>query len=341
MKKKVSLKDIAKELGVSTTLVSFVMNNKEKEGRVGKEMARKIRETAERLNYQPNYIARSLRNKKTQTIGLIVADISNPFFANLARIIEDEANRNNYTVIIGSSDESPEKMEKVLNFLISRQVDGFIIVPTEGSHKLISSLKENRIPFVLMDRCFHSIHASCVAINNFQASLDAMQYLLKKGYKRIGIVTYRSTLSHFRERVNGYRKGLSNYGIAIDHQLIKRIEYSNLNNEIEVAIAELIDNEHVESIYFTTNTLALHGLKCIFGRGVKIPDDLDIMAFDSSEAYHFFQYPIPHVTQPTREMGIKSVELLIDQLEHLDLKKIRRVYLDAKLVVGQTLKFAK
>jgi len=337
MKKRVKLKDIAEELGVSTTLVSYVINNKERESRVGKEMAQKIRETAKRLNYQPDYIARSLRNKKTNTIGLVVADISNSFFANLARIIEDEASRNNYTVIIGSSDEDPGKMRKVLDFLTSRQVDGFIIVPTEGSFKQICSLKRNNIPFVLIDRWFKNISTNYVIIDNFNASLVAIQYLLGKGYKKVGVIAYKSTLIHFKERVNGYRKALKNFDIESDNNLIKKVNYYKLKHEIKAAISDLIEKERVEGVFFITNTLALEGLKCIFNMGIRIPDELDIIAFDYSEAYHFFQYPIPYINQPIREMGIEAVKLLMNQIEN-KVKKINKIYLEASLEVDPSLK---
>ncbi len=132
MKKKVSQKDIARKVGVSTALVSYVLNNL-KEGRINKVVAQKIRETAKELNYRTNQIARSLKMNKTFTIGLIVADISNSFFSSLARIIEDEADKKNYTVIFGSSDENAQKSWKLINALVDRQVDGFIIAPAENT----------------------------------------------------------------------------------------------------------------------------------------------------------------------------------------------------------------
>ena len=125
MSKRVSLKDIAKEVGVSTALVSYVLNNL-KEGRIRKEIAERIREVAKRLNYRPNQVARSLKTRRTHTIGLIVADISNPFSSSLARIVEDEAAKVNYTVIFGSSDETAAKSEKLIDTLLNRQVDGLI-----------------------------------------------------------------------------------------------------------------------------------------------------------------------------------------------------------------------
>src|SRR2546423_9040838 len=148
MRKKTSLKDIAERVGVSTALVSYVLNN-QKEGRISKTVAQKIRDTAKQLNYSTNQIAKSLKTNKTYTIGLIVSDISNPFSSSLARIIEDEAEKNNYTVIFGSSDESAERSWKLINVLLNRQVDGFIIASAENAESQIVYLKENEIPFVL------------------------------------------------------------------------------------------------------------------------------------------------------------------------------------------------
>ena len=156
MAKKVSLKDIAKEVGVSTALVSYVLNNL-KEGRISKEIALKIREVAQRLNYRPNQIAKSLKTSKTFTIGLIVADIANPFSSTLARIVEDEANKFNYTVIFGSSDENNQKSAKVIDTLLNRQVDGLIISPPADSESQMIELQNQDIPFVLLDRYFPSV----------------------------------------------------------------------------------------------------------------------------------------------------------------------------------------
>jgi LacI family transcriptional regulator, galactose operon repressor len=329
MKKRVLLKDIANELGVSTTLVSYVLNDN-KNVKVGAEIAKKIRETAKRLNYEPNYIARSLKSRKTQTIGLIVADISNPFFSNLARIIEDEAGKYNYTVIIGSSDENPEKLKKILNFFSIRLVDGFIVVPTVDSFEMINSLSINNVPFVLLDRSLDNISANCVVIDNFKASYLATQHLLKKGIKKVGLIAYDANLNHFNDRIQGYQEALKSYKIVPDKNLIKMIKYSDFREQIKLAVSDLVDNHKVESIYFTTNTLALEGLKYIFSLGMKIPEDIDIMAFDYSEVYNFFQYHIPHICQPTKEMGVEAVKLLIEQIEQ-DTKRIKKVYLDASL----------
>ncbi len=147
--KRVSLKDIAQKVGVSTALVSYVLNNK-KEGRISKEIAQKIKDTAKELNYRTNLLAKSLKTNKTYTIGLIVADIASPFSSGMARIIEDEADKLNYTVIFGSSDENAQKFGKLVDTFLTRQVDGLIIAPPENAENQIFHLQQQGMPFVLV-----------------------------------------------------------------------------------------------------------------------------------------------------------------------------------------------
>ena len=152
---RVTIKDIASEAGVSTTLVSFVMNNKvngQKTYRVNEETAQRILDIAARLNYQPNNAARTLRNGKTNTIGVIVSDISNKFFADIARCIEDCAYKNKYTVLFGSTDENPKKLENLIAVARNKGIDGLIIVPCEGSEEAILAVTRQNIPIVLLDR---------------------------------------------------------------------------------------------------------------------------------------------------------------------------------------------
>lgn len=212
MAKKVSLKDIAQKAGVSTTLVSYVLNN-QKENRINKDTARRIREAARQLNYRTNEIAKSLKTKKTYTIGLIVADISSPFSSGLARIIEDEADKHCYTVIFGSSDENAQKSGKLIDTLLNRQVDGLILLPPAHSEQQIRELRQQGIPFVLLDRYFPSIRTSYVILDNYQAAYDAVQHLVDTGRKRIGMIGYDTELVHLLDRRRGYQAALKDNGI--------------------------------------------------------------------------------------------------------------------------------
>ena len=217
MKKRVSLKDVANHLGVSTALVSYVVNGKEKEARVGTEMAEKIRKAIAELNYQPNLIAKSLKSGRTNTIGLIVADISNPFFSNIARIIEDEAQKHGYVVIFGSSDESAKKSKDLVDVFLNRQVDAFIIAPAAGTEKQIKALQKRNVPFVLIDRYFHDVEADSVRINNFEAAGSAVQHLIKNKRSRIAMMAYDTDLPHMQDRKEGYKAALKDNG----HHVLK------------------------------------------------------------------------------------------------------------------------
>lgn len=210
--KRISLKDIAQKVGVSTALVSYVLNNK-KEGRINKDVAKKIKDTAKELNYRTNLLARSLKTNKTYTIGLIVADISSPFSSGMARIIEDEASKLNYTVIFGSSDENAQKFGKLIDIFLTRQVDGLIIAPPENAENQIAYLQQQGLPFVLFDRYCPSVNTNYVALDNYTAAYNAVTHMIETGCRRPALVTYNSTLFHMQERIRGYSAALKLAGI--------------------------------------------------------------------------------------------------------------------------------
>lgn len=330
MARKTSLKDIAKKVGVSTSLVSYVLNNKGKENRVSEQTENIIRKAAKELNYYPNLNARSLKTNISRTIGLIVADISNPFFSSLARTIEDEAYSNNYTVIFGSSDENHNKFIKVLDFLSTRQVDGFIIATPEESREVILGIKESNVPLVLIDRYFDDIDVNTVTVDNFKASFEATNFLINKGHKRIGAIVYESTLLHYQDRCNGYLEAMKNSGITDGTQFLIKVNHQSLQSEIQEAVRELIFEEQVTAIYFATNTIATEGLKQIKNFGKKIQEEIDVVAFDENLIFQFLDVHIPFISQPIKKMGQEAVRILIDQIEKKDIE-IKNILLTATL----------
>ncbi len=333
--KKVSLKDIANKLGVSTALVSYVLNN-QKTGRIRKEVALKIKETAKELNYRTNQIARSLKLKKTFTIGLIVADISNPFFSSLARIIEDEADKKNYTVIFGSADENAEKSFKLINTLLDRQVDGFIIAPAENGESNVIYLKEHDIPFVLIDRYFPEIETNWVSLDNYKAAYMATRHLIEGGSKRIGLVTYNTNLFNLQERKRGYENAIGESKIALDINWCSEVLFADdIKLLVEKAIDELLAlPQPVDSLLFTSNTLAFYGLKHIHANGIKIPDDLSIITFDQMDASDLFYAPLTYLKQPIEEMGQTATKMLLEKIN--EKKEIVQINLQASLIVRKS-----
>ena len=315
MQKRVSIKTIAEKLGVSIALVSYVLNGKEKQARVGAEMAEKIRRTAAKLNYQPNLIARGLKYGSTRTIGLIVADISNPFFSGLARIIENEAKLRGYTVIMGSSDENLEKYSDLAANFLNRQVDGLIIVPVEHAAEQLLSLQKKKFPFVLIDRGIKDLTCSQVLIDNAGASSHAVELLVGHGYKKIGMVVYDTSLEHMKARIAGYKKALKKNHITADKQWIRKVSYAHLEEDIDIAIQSLVKEQKVDAIFFASNSIAVQSLKRINAMGVNIPSQLGVVSFDESDSFDFFYSPVTYVRQDLQKIGEQAVQLLVEHIK--------------------------
>lgn len=316
MNGKVSLKDVANYLGVSTALVSYVINNKEKEARVSEKMAKKIRKAVIKLNYQPNQIAKSLKSGRTNTIGLIVADISNPFFSSIARIIEDEAGKKGYVVIFGSNDESAEKSQDLLNVFLNRQVDAFIIAPAENTENQVEALQKAGLPVVLIDRYFPKVQVDSVHIDNFQAAYNAVEHLIKNGRKKIAMMAYDTSLPHMQEREKGYKAALKANGIRFKKEWLREASYENIEKDVASNMKELLFPERkVNALFFATNTLAVESLKVINQSGIKVPDELAIISFDESDAFDFFYSPLSYINQSVEDIGKGAVNLLIQRLK--------------------------
>lgn len=334
--KRVSLKDIAQKVGVSTALVSYVLNNK-KEGRINKDVAQRIRDTAKELNYRTNLLARSLKTNKTFTIGLIVADIASPFSSGMARIIEDEADKLNYTVIFGSSDENAQKFGKLVDTFLTRQVDGLIIAPPENAENQIFHLQQQGLPFVLFDRYFPAITANYVALDNYTAAYNAVKYMIERGCKRPAIVTYNSGLFHMQERIRGYSAALKLNGIEPNKCWIKKVNISNPGAAIEKAVHELISlDEPVDAILFGSNSIAVHGVKYINTLPLKVPKDISIISFDETESLDLFYAPITYIKQPMHEMGQLSTKILLDCI--FKNNRVSQVNMQAELVIRSSTK---
>lgn len=332
MTKKVSLKDIANAVGVSTALVSYVLNNK-KEGRISKAVAEKIRTTAMSMNYRANQIARSLKISKTNTIGLVLADISNPFSAALARVIEDAANKYGYTVIFGSSDENPEKYRKILDALINRQADGLILSPPEHAETQVRDLQRQQIPFVLIDRYFPGIETSYVVLDNFKAAYDATLHLINMGYSRIGMINYESSLFHLRERSRGYQTALAENNIKPRKNYLQLVQSNNIKDDTEKAVEKFLSaTETAEALLFGSNIIAMHAVKYINSKKIKVPQDIALVCFDETDAFDLFYAPLSCIRQPVKEMGELAVELLLQQIDNNN-PTIKQLSLDGELIV--------
>lgn len=323
--KNISIKDIAQEVGVSTTTVSFVLNGKAKEKRISDDLKEKILETAARLNYRPNQVARGLRTGQTHTLGLIVEDISNPFFANLARFVESEADKAGYTVMFCSTENNDEKAASLLYMLRHRQMDGFIIIPTPGLKKEVHSLVSEEKPVVLVDRYFQDLETSYVTVDNFKGAKSGVGLLLKKGYEKIGLITLDSMQVQMMERERGYTVSLEKNKIKVEAEFILRIPYDMTYAHTVKAISDFLrKNKEINGLFFTTNYLGVAGLESLRILGKKIPSEMGVVCFDDSDLFRLGSPSISVVAQPIRSIGEKAVDLIIGMLKSkiLDPQKI-------------------
>lgn len=315
------MKDIAQELGVSTALVSYVMNNKFTD-RINADTAKKIKELAASLNYTPNHIAKSLKKNKTFTIGLIIADISNLFYSNIARFIEDEAEKNNYNVIFGSADESPYKFKGLLDIFLGRQVDGIILAAPANTEHNIKYLRDQGMPFVLIDRIFPRIKGvNSVMIDNYRASYEVVQHLAEKKFERPVMITLASKLYHLQERSRGYIEALQSV-MQTQETKVFDVKEEELSEKIEGIILGLLNtSSNIDSVYFSTNKIAMEGLAVIAKHRIKVPEQLGVVCFDEADAYRIFNTSITYVKQPLRQIGNEAVRLLLSKIKGVQIMK--------------------
>jgi len=338
--KKTSLSDIANHLGVSKTLVSFVLNGKGKEFRISEEICKRVQEVAREMNYQPNRIAQGLRTGRTNTIGLIIADIANPFFGILGREIEREAARFGYRVIFCSSDENPEKSRQQIAMLQQSQVDGYIISPPMNSEDQISALAKGQVPFVLIDRYFPGIECNHIIVDNFDAAYRATNHLLKLGRKKIANITVNLGLVNMIERTEGYKQALLDANIPVDENLIKILPFTHENKDVARAIKELVGKttqNRADAILFSTSKLGINGIETISALGLKIPDDIAIVSFDNPDAYKICVSPVTVVNQPLKEIGKTAVQLLLNEIKHPEGPvKFQEIILKTDLIIRKS-----
>ena len=318
--KKVSLKDIAKMVGVSPSTVSFVLNGKAAEMRISPQLAEKIRKVAKRESYQPNNVAVSLRTGKSKIIGLVVDTISGNFFASLARVIESEAERYGYKVIYCSTGNEKSKGQELLRMLHHYHVDGYLIIPTEGLEKEIELLNTNKKPLVLMDSYFPGTKAPYVLVNNYQGVSEGVQHLIDKGYRKIAFVYNDLALIQMQERKRGYTGTLEANDIPVENRLMLETKYKSPEDEIVKQISRFMKDNSPEAIVFATNYLGVYGLESIKKMSLSIPGDIAVVCFDDHEIFRLFTPTITSIQQPVEAIAKTAIQLLMEQLGKISSK---------------------
>lgn len=312
----ITIKDIAKALGLSTSTVSRALRGSYE---ISPETKKLVLEYAEKFNYRPNPIALSLKERKSRSIGVIVSEIANPFFSQAINGIESIAYNRGYHVIITQSHESFEREVVNVKHLSSRSVDGLLMSlsteTTDMSHLI--DLHEKGLPVVFFDRVTAEIDTHKVIANNYQGAYDATDHLIKSGYKKIAHISSSEHLSITKERLAGYKAALADHNIPLNEAYIKYCNHGGMIlKEIEDAINDLMklkvkpDSMFTASDRLTTSSLAT--LKTI---GLKIPDDIAFIGFTNYGIVELLNPPLSAIKQPAFEMGQVATELLIQLIE--------------------------
>ncbi len=332
MKKSVTMKDVADYVGVSTTTVSHVIN----ETRHVNELTRnKVKSAMKELGYRPNFLARSLRSGETKTIGLLVPDASNPFFAEIARQIEDLGYRQGYSVILGNSDNNPNKQTNYINTLIAKQVDGVILISTGGEADELQPLTENNIPIVLADRDVSLSLTDVVLLDNEKAGYEATRYLLELGHKCIACITGPNELSPSMLRVKGYRKALEEFDIPYQENLIEMGDFRYRSGE--AAMEKLLSRSCSPTAVFALNDMmAIGAMKAIMKLGYSIPEDISVLGFDNIQFSSVVKPALTTMAQPLADFSNKTVEMLIKRMSGDAIEDNQRFILSASLVVRES-----
>lgn len=314
MKRKVTLKQIAKELDVSISTVSKSLRNSPE---IGLETREKVQAFAKFYNYKPNNIALSLKNRKTKTIGIIIPEIVHYFFATVIDGIEQVANKNGYSVIICLSDDSFVKEVLNMEMLANGSIDGFIMslskeTQFKGDFHHITEVINQGMPVVMFDRVTSEILCDKVIIDDKAAAYEAVQSLIDKGRKRIALVTTVDYVSVGKLRTDGYIKALLDNGIPFDEGLIIKIE--NVET-CEITISQLLENKLIDAVFAVNELFAVTIIKTANKMGLTVPKDLAVIAFTDGMISKYSTPTITTVSQSGEKMGNKAAQILIDRLE--------------------------
>lgn len=309
---KETLSSMAERLGCSATTISRVLSGKAEKFRISEATVKAVLREARRCNYTPSATAQILRTKKSNTIGLLLPSVANPYFADMASVIISELSDSNFTTIVVDTMESEQKLNESARSLISRQVDGLIAVPC-GENGEEMEMLSGHTPLVLIDRYYENTSLPFVTTNNYQGGLDATKHLLSRGHSRITCIQGVQSSMPNKERVRGYCRAMEEVGLAENINIVGN-EFSVQNGYLE---AKLLMSREIRptAIFALSNTIMLGALKAIREAGLSIPQDVALISFDNNLYMDYMTPSITRISQPVEDMSKLAVKILLDKLD--------------------------
>ena len=308
-----NIKDLAERIGLSVTTVSRVLNGKSDEYRISKNTKTKVLNAASEFHYSPNRIARGLKLEKTETIGLIIPDISNPFFSSIAKIIELESYRFGYSLILCDSQDDIYTENELINLLCERKVDGIILAPVGLNGNHIQGLLQKNIPVVVIDRYFPGTAIPYITTDNYQGAFMATEYFIGCGHHRIACIQGLKGITSSTERVNGYRDALKKHKLPVDKSLICGNDFGEENGYLQTLLL-LNRNDLPTAIFALGNLISLGMLRAIYEKGLRIPEDVSVITFDEQPYSAFLRSPMTTIEQPREKIAKVAVNVLFEAI---------------------------
>jgi LacI family transcriptional regulator len=327
--KKLRIKDIANDLNISKTAVSFILNGLAQEKRISEELVERVERYIREVGFRPSPIARGLRTGKSNIIGLMVESISDPFFATIARLIENMAYKQGYRIIYCSTDNDTEKTKELINVLRERNVDGYIISPPPGVEKEINELIKAGLPVVMFDRYLPKVKTDYVVIDNEASAENATRYLIKQGYRNIAFITFSSALTQMKGRMKGYRNALKEEGLK---PYVMEIDFTPEEKVMVQGVRDFLTaNPKLDAVLFGAIQAGSCGLKAITQLKMKVPQDLAIISFDDHDIFELFSTPVTAIAQPIDKIAHKVISLLLNKLDGDNAAAPKEIVLKTKL----------
>lgn len=329
----VTIKDVAKRANVSIATVSAVINNNKF---VSEELKERVDVAIQELGYRPNKLARSLKKKKTYLIGVIVTEITNPFYPLMLKGVEDAASSNNYNLILSTTGDNAQKEYELVQSMVDHGVDGIVLATVDNESSMsLKFLKNENVPHVLINRTPLDYKGNLVRINSYRVGEIATEFLIKNGHRDIAFIGGDRLNSWEREK--GYKDTLQKHGIELkDHRMIKT-EY-DINATYQVIQEFIAKGDLPTAIFAASDIMAYGAIKAFIDKGFKVPDDISIIGADNITFSEDFQIPLTTVDAQAYEIGKMGCEMLIHDLKENNEDSTEQRLLEPTLVVRKSCK---
>ena len=320
--------DVARKAAVSTYTVSSELNQS---AYVSPELTRRVQEAVRELDYTINDLARGLQTRKTKTVGMLIPDLANPFYAKVLRGVENVLKESGFSLILGDTNNRHEEQSRYLAVFRSKQVDGLLLFISPGDDREVRALVKARKPVVFVGRTPIDLRADSVSADNLKGVQMAVAHLMSKGHKRIALVNGQEGLSSSADRATGWKRALKKGGLSVSKQRLSHEDWTADSGY--AATLRFLDQRERPTAIFAANFLMMTGvLKALKERRLRCPADVEVMSSDDSEWLDVFEPRISTVAQPSYEMGAKAAQLLLKRIQTPG-RRFEQIVLEPELTI--------